>query len=70
MFFESTLCPGEIHVTRANIRGSIEPNPQYDCFTDQAVDWVKIHAEGLKALTSDSPEIAHYKKIAKPSVLA
>jgi len=43
-FFASTLCPGEIHVTRASIRRD-DRAPQLHCFYDQHVDWASVGDE-------------------------
>jgi hypothetical protein len=69
LFFRSTLCPGEIHVTRANLIGEVEPAPQYNCFVDKAVHWVTIDSTGLRPLSSKDKEIAHYQSISAPDVL-
>jgi hypothetical protein len=39
LFFESGRWPGEIHVVRASVRGSIDREPQAHVFTASAVTW-------------------------------
>lgn len=42
LFFASTLCPGEVHVTRASFDGDVDREPQLHCFWDQRADWVEM----------------------------
>jgi hypothetical protein len=42
LFFASTLCPGEIHVTRSSLAGPIDREPQLHCFYDQRVAWATV----------------------------
>lgn len=62
LFFESTLCPGETHVARANLTGRIEPAPKYHCFVEQIVPWVTIH-DDLIRLKGDGPELGKYRAV-------
>ncbi len=62
LFFESQLCPDEIHVTRANLSGEGLPFPKWNCFIEQKVVW----ADGLESLiplSGDSKELSHYKAV-------
>lgn len=61
MFFRSRLCPGEVHVTRANLETEAPVEPQYHCFWDEHVPWIENDAE-LPKLTADGPELERYKK--------
>ena len=45
LFFRSTRWPGELHVTLANINGSIDRAPQAHVFWDSHVDWVQLAAD-------------------------
>ena len=65
MLFESALCPEEIHVTRANLVGNFNMKPMFHCFFEQKVDWITV-SDDVPHLTSDSPELAHYKIIPPP----
>jgi hypothetical protein len=62
LFFESTLCPGEIHVTRANVLGETDRSPDVHAFFDEHVDWV-TYGDDLKKLGGDSEELARYRKV-------
>ncbi len=62
LFFKSTLCPGEVHIARANVLGAVSEVPGYHCFVDEQVDWLATD-DGLPRLASDSPELARYRDI-------
>jgi len=62
LFFRSELCPGEVHVTRANLTGDGLPAPKWNCFVEQKVEWVEGF-EKLIPLSGDSKELSHYKAI-------
>lgn len=62
MFFESEVCPGETHVARALIEGSVERAPAVHCFTDQQVDWFAF-TDALPRLSSTSEELARYAAV-------
>lgn len=62
LFFASSLCPGEIHVTRASLQGKIDRGPQLHCFYDQHVDWGEA-ADGLPRYDSDEPGLAKYRAV-------
>jgi hypothetical protein len=64
LFFESSLCPGEIHVTRASLPAVIDRAPQLHCFYDQHVDWVTVD-DGLPRYASDAEGLAKYR-VVKP----
>ncbi|MEM9301013.1 MAG: GFA family protein [Pseudomonadota bacterium] len=42
LFFRSERWPGEVHVTRANLVGDIDREPQAHAFYDAHVDWLKL----------------------------
>ena len=42
LFFRSTRWPGEIHVTRANINGEIDREPEGHAFFDSHVSWFQV----------------------------
>jgi hypothetical protein len=65
LFFRSTLCPGEIHLARAALFADPDRAPQYNCFTDEIVQWGKMH-ESLVPLAADHPELKKYRAIAPP----
>ena len=62
MFFRSTLCEDETHVTTANL-DTDQPviQPDAHCFINEQVSWVEI-LDDLTRLTVDGPELEHYKK--------
>lgn len=62
MFFVSTLCPGEVHVTRANLSGDGLPAPKWNCFIEQEVEWIRDY-ETLIPLSGESDTLSHYKLI-------
>jgi len=62
MFFKSALCPGEIHVARANLTVDADLPVQCHCFIEQKAPWLTVN-DDLKQLTGDSPELDKYKKI-------
>ena len=62
MLFKSSLCPGEIHVTRANIQGELNLPPKYHCFIDQKAEWITVN-DGVACLSSDSSELAPYRQV-------
>lgn len=43
LFFEGERWPGEIHITRANVAGTIDCEPQAHVFYDLRVEWLEIH---------------------------
>jgi hypothetical protein len=62
LFFRSTLCPGEMHVTRASLPGPIDREPQLHCFHDQRVAWAGATDDLPKYDTCD-PGLAKYRAI-------
>jgi len=62
LFFASTLCPGEIHVTRAAIQGPIDREPQCHVFIDQHAEWVQL-GDGLPRYTSEEPGLQKYRSV-------
>jgi hypothetical protein len=67
LFFASTLCPGEIHVTRASIPGPIDHEPQCHVFYDQHVAWIE-GSDKLPRYTSDEPGLEKYKSVRKTKI--
>ncbi len=64
LFFASTLCPGEIHVTRASIQGPVDRGPQCHVFIDQRAEWIQLGDE-LPRYTSEEPGLQKYKSVRK-----
>ncbi len=64
LFFASTLCPGEIHVTRTSIQGPIDREPQCHVFYDQHAEWIEV-GDSLPRYTSEEPGLAKYKTVRK-----
>ncbi len=62
LFFASTLCPGEIHVTRASLTGPIDREPQLHCFWDQRAPWASI-GEGLPCYEASHEGLAKYRAV-------
>jgi hypothetical protein len=67
LFFASTLCPGEIHVTRASIPGTIDREPQCHVFYDQHVAWID-GSDKLPRYTSEEPGLGKYKSVPRTKV--
>ncbi len=64
LFFASTLCPGEMHVTRTSIQGPIDREPQCHVFFDQHADWTEVGDE-FPRYTSDEAGLLKYKSVCK-----
>ena len=64
LFFASTLCPGEIHVTRTSIQGPIDLEPQCHVFYDQHAAWIVVGDE-LPRYTSEEPGLKKYESVRK-----
>ena len=62
LFFASSLCPGEMHVTRASLRGDIDRGPQLHCFYDQHVDWA-TPGDTLPRHDTDAAGLAKYRAV-------
>ena len=62
LFFASTLCPGEMHVTRASIPGPIDREPQCHVFFDQQADWIHV-GDQLPRYTGEEPVLRKYKSV-------
>ena len=62
LFFASTLCPGEIHVTRTSIQEPIDREPQCHVFYDQHAEWIEV-GDQLPRYTSEEPGLAKYKAV-------
>jgi hypothetical protein len=62
LFFRSTLCPGETHVTRANLVGDVEIPVRYDCFVEQRATWGETGGDRIQ-LRGDSPALAKYSAV-------
>lgn len=65
LFFASTLCPGEIHVTRASLAGEIDREPQLHCFYDQHVAWAAV-GDDLPRYDSSAEGLSKYRAVGKP----
>ncbi len=64
MFFQSTLCPKEMHVAYATLRTKADRKPMLHCFFDQRISWLEFN-DDLPQFNSDHPELAHYQKVRK-----
>ena len=64
LFFASTLCPGEIHVTRASLPEAIDREPQLHCFYDQHVHWARV-GDALPRYETGAEGLAKYR-VVKP----
>lgn len=64
LFFASTLCPGEIHVTRASLPEAIDREPQLHCFYDQHVHWARV-GDTLPRYETGAEGLAKYR-VVKP----
>ena len=62
LFFQSALCPGEIHIVRSYIRPPFSVQPEAHVFYDQRVDWVSIH-DDLKKVNSDNEILSIYQDV-------
>jgi hypothetical protein len=62
LLYASTVCPGEIHVARPSIPGTIDREPQCHIFYDQRADWVEL-GDGLPRYTGDDPGLARFKAV-------
>ena len=60
LLFASTSSPGEMHIALATADTPIDREPALNCFVDQKAAWWDIH-DDLPALTTDSPQLAHYR---------
>ena len=60
MFFRSSLCPGEIHVTKANVESKLTLDPGSHVFWDEHVSWIEADAS-LPRVTIDEPGLERYK---------
>ena len=65
LFFASTLCPDEMHVTRTSIQGPIDREPQCHVFFDQHAAWIEL-GDALPRYASDEPGLEKYKAVRKP----
>ena len=62
LFFASSLCPGEMHVTRVSLQGEIDRAPQLHCFYDQHADWFAC-SDDLPRYDSDAEGLAKYRAV-------
>jgi len=62
LLFASTLCPGEMHVTRPSLHADIDRGPQLHCFYDQHVDWAEP-GDALPRYGSDSSGLDKYRVV-------
>ena len=62
LFFESSLCPGEMHVTRASLPAVIDREPQLHCFYDQHASWATV-GDSLPRYPSDAEGLAKYRAV-------
>jgi len=62
LFFASALAPGEIHVTRASLAGTLDRSPQLHCFFDQHAEWASV-GDDLPRYDSDDAGLAKYRVV-------
>jgi hypothetical protein len=62
MLYTSSLCPGEVHMALANIKGSIDRQPELHVFFDARVDWFEF-SDDLVRLDTDSELLENYEKV-------
>lgn len=62
LFYASSLCPGEIHVTRASLQGEIDRDPQVHCFYDQQAAWF-TPGDDLPRFDSDADALAKFRAV-------
>lgn len=62
LFFKSTLCPGEIHIVRANLESGELEIPSEHCFVDHKVEWISL-CDGLPQLSSDNKALSRYQSV-------
>jgi hypothetical protein len=62
LFFASSLCPGEMHVTRASLPAVIDRDAQLHCFYDQHVEWATV-GDALPRYGSDAEGLAKYRAV-------
>jgi hypothetical protein len=62
LFFASSLCPGEIHVTRTSLPPVIDRDAQLHCFYDQHVDWAAV-GDSLPRIASDDEGLAKFRVV-------
>jgi hypothetical protein len=62
LLFRSTLAPGEMHVTLANLDGPIDLAPQAHTFFDARVPWVTL-GDDLPRLDRDHEFLAKYQRL-------
>lgn len=64
LFFASSLCPGEIHVTRASLPAMIDREPELHCFYDQHVPWASVD-DGLPRYDTDAEGLSKYRAVVR-----
>jgi hypothetical protein len=57
MFFQSTRWPGEMHVARALIEGTMDREPEAHVFYESHVAWLQLD-DALPKVASTDPELA------------
>ena len=62
LFFRSSVCPGETHVTLASLEEGHGVTPELHCFTDHSVSWAPI-SDDLPRYDSTSEALARYRAI-------
>ncbi len=64
MFYQSTICPGEMHIALANVQGDIDRKPEVHVFFDSRVDWFSFN-DDLMRLDTDSEALAQFKAVGR-----
>jgi hypothetical protein len=62
LFFQSSVCPGEVHIALPYVEGRIDREPELHVFFDSHVDWFAF-PDDLPKLGSDSELLANYRDV-------
>lgn len=62
LFYRSSLCPGEVHIALANMKGSIDRPPEMHVFFDKHVGWFEF-SDDLPRLDTDNELLKSFQKV-------
>lgn len=62
LFYKASLCPGEVHIALAHMRGPIDRRPELHVFFDARVDWFH-YGDELPRLDRDSELLANFRQV-------